>query len=177
MITLQPAPMRTPRPAPTGWPPPASLLRRLGAMVYDALLVLALWLLTTYLAVLALTRTPDIASDAPRVRLEHMQTVDSPWLSALLVLEACAFFAYFWIRHGRTLGMQAWRLRVQRPDGGPITLPQALVRLVIAVPALACFGLGYLWILLDRERRAWPDHASGSRIVVEERMRSRDPPQ
>lgn len=157
----------------------ASLLRRIGAMLYDALLILALWMLTTYLAVLAFTRTPEIPADAKRMSIENMQTVDSPWLSALLLLEVGAFFTYFWLRHGRTLGMQAWRLRLQRPDGARITLPQALVRMAIAVPALACFGLGYLWMLIDRDRLTWPDRASGSRVVVDRQPRtdSRDPPE
>ncbi len=144
---------------------PASLLRRLGAMLYDALLVLAIWMLTTYVAVLLFTDRPDIPAGAERISLENMQTLDSPWFSSLLFLEAFAFFAFFWLRHGRTLGMQAWRLRLQRRDGGPITARQALQRFAVAIPSLALLGLGYLWMLVDRERLAWPDHASGTRVV------------
>jgi uncharacterized RDD family membrane protein YckC len=148
---------------------PASLLRRLGAMLYDALLVLAIWLLTTYLAVLVFTERPEIPAGAETVSLEGMETVQSPWFSAFLGFEAVAFFAFFWLRHGRTLGMQAWRLRIEQRDGSAraMTLAQAGRRMLVALPSLALFGVGYLWQWVDRERLAWPDRASDTRIVVQ----------
>ncbi|MDX5378684.1 MAG: RDD family protein, partial [Halomonas sp.] len=70
------------------------------------------------------------------------------------------------MRGGMTLGMQAWRLRVQTRSGNAITLRQSLVRYLVAWLSLAAFGLGYLWVLFDTERRSWPDIASDTRVVV-----------
>ena len=144
--------------------PSAGLLRRLGAMVYDGLLVIAMMLTTTGLLNLFAER-PMIPEGAASVSIEQMDTVSGPLLSSILFLQTFAFFAFFWMRYGRTLGMQAWRLRVIAGDGGPITLRQALRRFLAAIPALGLFGIGYLWRLLDAGRLTWPDRLSGTRIV------------
>ena len=132
--------------------PSASLLRRLGAMVYDGLLVLAMALTTTGVANLFAPR-PIIPEGAESVSLEGMQTISGPLLGSLLFVQTFAFFAFFWLSHGRTLGMQAWHLT------------QALRRFLVAMPALGFFGLGYLWKFVDPSELTWPDRASGTRIV------------
>ncbi|MBA2781212.1 RDD family protein [Billgrantia kenyensis] len=140
---------------------PAGLARRLGAMIYDAFLVAAIWILLTVLHVAFVRYVMGLgpeevgAGEAQRLVLQ-----------LLLLAGAFVFFAFFWMRGGMTLGMQAWRLRVQTLDGYTITQVQCLVRYLVAWVSLAAFGLGYLWILFDREGRSWPDIASGTRVVV-----------
>ena len=79
--------------------PPAGLLRRFGALVYDGLLVLALVLTITGLANLFAGR-PDIPDDAASVSLENMQTVSGPLLGSTIVVVVFTFFAYFWSATG-----------------------------------------------------------------------------
>lgn len=129
---------------------PAGLLRRLLAMVYDALVLLAVWMLVGFVA----------------VALNGGEANTSPLFHSVLLVVTFVFFAYFWMRAGTTLGMQAWRLRVQSLEGGPLTLVQCLVRFIAAIVSLAACGLGYWWILFDDEKRSWPDIASRSRVVV-----------
>lgn len=140
---------------------PAGLGRRLGAMLYDGLLVLAIWIVmaSAHLAVVRLV----LAVPAEQVGTGLAQVLS---LRLLLAVSAFAFFAFFWTRGGMTLGMQAWRLRVQTLDGCSITAFQALQRCLVAGISLAAFGLGYLWILVDAEKRSWPDIASRTRVVV-----------
>ena len=145
--------------------PTAGLLRRLAAMVYDGLLVLAIMLTVAGVANLFAAR-PEIAPDATTVSIEDMETVTGPGLTSVLFALTFAFFAFFWVRYGRTLGMQAWRLRVQDGDGRNITPRQALQRFAAAIPSLGLFGVGYLWALLDPSRLTWPDRLSGTRVVV-----------
>ena len=145
--------------------PSAGLLRRLGAMIYDGLLVIALALTTAGIANVFAPR-PVIPEGAETVSLEGMQTVSGPLLGSLLFLQTFAFFAFFWRAHGRTLGMQAWRLRVVDASGHRITLTQALKRFIVAIPALGLFGLGYLWKFVDASELTWPDRASGTRVVT-----------
>ena len=128
---------------------PAGLLRRLAAMVYDGLLVLALWLITLLIMVLA----------------NGGEAVYGALVQSALFLEAFVFFAWFWMRAGQTAGMRAWRLRLVSADGNRITLNQATVRFFVAMVSLAAIGLGYWWALFDREHRTWPDLLSGSRVV------------
>ena len=124
----------------------AGLHLRLLAMLYDALVLLGMWVLTIVL----LVGTTGGA-------------VAGPWLQLLLLLEAYGFFLFFWTRRGQTLGMLAWRLRVT--DGNaPISLRQAHLRMVGGILSLACLGLGHLWMLFDRQGRTWPDILSASSI-------------
>ncbi len=140
---------------------PAGLAKRLGAMIYDAFLVAAIWIL---IAGLHLTLVRQVLG----VPVEEVGAGVAQVLSLRLALlvSAFAFFAFFWCRGGMTLGMQSWRLRVQTLDGRSITLTQAAVRFAVACLSFAALGLGYLWILFDRERRSWSDIASGTRVVV-----------
>jgi uncharacterized RDD family membrane protein YckC len=126
----------------------AGLLRRLAAMIYDALLVLAI-LMATITVLVALTN----------------HAVAGPYVLVIGVLEAFAFFAYFWMFRGQTLGMLAWRLAVRSETGGSLTLEQCVMRFAGAALSLACAGLGYLWILVDRDGRSWSDILSDSVIV------------
>ncbi|WP_444676753.1 RDD family protein [Halomonas sp. E19] len=140
---------------------PAPLGRRLGAMLYDAFLVLAIWILLGIAHVAFLRFILGLAAEEVGSGVLERIT-----LQLLLLAGAFAFFAYSWTRGGMTLGMQAWRLRVQTRDGRTITLGQSLVRYLVAWLSLAAFGLGYLWVLLDAERRSWPDIVSGTQVVV-----------
>lgn len=134
-------------------PPAAGLVRRLMACLYDTLLLLALWMSATLLW-LPLTGGEAIAGPL------------YPLYKASLLLIALAFFCGFWCRAGQTLGMRAWHLRVEQPNGRRISLRQALIRCAVAPLSWAVAGLGFIWVLVDREGRSWHDIASGTRVVV-----------
>lgn len=138
-------------------PPNAGVLRRLGAMFYDLLLVIALMMVAT--AVLL----PFTGGDA--ITSERFGAWEYAYRLLLLVL-VILFFGVFWTRRGQTLGMQAWRLRVQREDGSLLRWSDVFKRLGAATVSLCLAGLGYWWIWIDRERLAWPDRWSRTRVVV-----------
>jgi len=130
--------------------PPAGLFYRLVAMFYDTLLLLSVLLIATALALLATKGT-----------LHY----HNPFFRTFLFLICFSFYTWFWLHGGQTLGMRAWRLRLQRIDGQPITIWQALLRFMAAIPSLALAGLGLLWILVDKDKLAWHDRISESMIV------------
>lgn len=140
---------------------PAGLGRRLGAMLYDGLLVLAIWIVIAA-AHVAVTRLV-LGVPPEEVGLGAGQVLS---LRALMALSAFAFFAYFWTRGGMTLGMQAWRLRVQTLDGCSISPVQALLRFLVGALSFLPLGLGHVWVLFDAEQRSWADIVSGTRVVV-----------
>ena len=133
------------------------MLRRFGAMLYDALLVIALLMVATA-AFLPFTHGEAITQD----RVGALEYAYRAVLFAVIVL----FFGLFWTRRGQTLGMLAWRLRLERIDQAPLTWRDVLVRLGGACVSWAALGLGYFWIWIDRDRLAWHDRWSGTRIVV-----------
>lgn len=128
------------------------LWRRLAALFYDALLVLAL----LYGATIVAIWFNDGAVPA-----------ETFWFQAWLFAVAWFYFAFSWTRGGQTLGMRAWRCRlVVAGSGGHIGWGRALARFPLAVLSLAAFGLGFWWSLADRERRAWHDRWSGTRMIL-----------
>jgi len=144
--------------------PVAGLLRRLGAMLYDTLLVLALLMVAT-LPFLPLTGGEAIT---PR----EFGALGYVYRLVLLTL-AVGFFVWFWVRRGQTLGMASWRLRIERFDGGRPDWDDALKLLAGACLSWLPAGLGFLWILVDRDRLAWHDRLSGTRLVVEPKKREK----
>ncbi|MDY6947124.1 MAG: RDD family protein [Pseudomonadota bacterium] len=137
--------------------PSAGVLRRLGAMLYDFLAVLALMMVVTAVF-LPLTGGEAITSDRYGAWEYAYQ--------ALLVTIVIVFFGVFWTRRGQTLGMVAWRLRLQRDDGSLLGWGDVLKRLAAATVSLMLAFAGYLWILIDRDRLAWPDRWTRTRVVV-----------
>jgi uncharacterized RDD family membrane protein YckC len=140
---------------------PAGLGRRLGAMLYDGFLVLAIWVAISALHVLVVRKLLGLPAEA--VGQGNWQVFA---LRMAMLASAFLFFAFFWCRGGMTLGMQAWRLRVQSRDGSPISLRQAMMRFVVGALSFLAFGLGHLWVMFDGQRRSWSDMASGSQVVV-----------
>lgn len=93
----------------------------------------------------------------------------NPIYSLYLVTVVWAFFAWFWTHGGQTVGMRAWRIRVQTTEGYQLNWAQATIRFFAAILSWACAGLGFLWSLLDAEKRTWHDQLSGTVIIYQPR--------
>lgn len=78
-----------------------------------------------------------------------------------------AYFAYPWAASGRTLGMTLIGIRVVRTDGSELSPGRALLRAVTLPLGFVTFGLGFLWALVDRRRRALHDVLAGSSVVYD----------
>ncbi|MDJ0805681.1 MAG: RDD family protein [Gammaproteobacteria bacterium] len=124
--------------------------RRIAAMLYDGLLLLALILVTTA----SITLPLGMPSGAGLVFYQIL----------LFELIPLLFFCGFWVKGGQTLGMRAWKLRVIRKDGSPVSWMDALKRHFAALLSWLALGLGFLWILVDPERLAWHDRLSNTRL-------------
>ena len=127
----------------------AGLFKRLAAMFYDSLLIVAVWMLVGYLA----------------IALNAGEAVEGPWFTSLLFVVTYGFFAFFWLRSGQTLGMTAWRLRIEDSQGHVITPRQSLLRFMGALLSALALGLGYWVILFNRDKLTWHDRWSDTRVV------------
>lgn len=132
--------------------PRAGLWRRIAALVYDALLIFSLLFAAAAVA-LVLTGGEAVAAGNPLFQL---------YLITVIVL----FYGWCWTHGGQTLGMKAWRLQLRSRDGRPIGWPRVLGRCAAGALSWAALGLGYLWLLFDRDRLTWHDRLSGTEIVV-----------
>ncbi|WP_025275323.1 RDD family protein [Marichromatium purpuratum] len=135
-----------------------SLLRRLGAIFYDSLLLVGILMIVTGLVAIpyGLITGGNYYENAMAINL----------LRLLMVLVVAAFFIYFWTHGGQTLGMRAWRIRALDGNGEPLTFHSALRRFIWACIGLLPGGMGLLWCLFDRNKFAWHDQHSRTRLVL-----------
>ncbi|MDW2980441.1 MAG: RDD family protein [Rhodanobacter sp.] len=148
--------------------------RRLLALVYDLLIVLAIVMVVGLLC--------QLVTGGQLIRTGAAVVVPA-WYQALQGAVVAAYFIGSWRRGGQTLGMRPWRIQVTRDDGGAPTLQQALIRVLVAAAPLVLLLLepviglrATLWTLLavwagwfavalfDPRRRALHDIAAGTEI-------------
>ena len=164
-------------------PEPAGFGRRLAALGYDSLLLIALWLICSAIVV-------PLATSESAARSHELTVIADPVrqfvLFPILVLVTWLFYGYFWTRAGQTLGMQTWRLCVLRANGERLRWPDAASRCASAclfplacglIAQIAwhsapgflisvCLGFlgNYLWMFWSSEQLCWHDQLSGTRV-------------
>ena len=82
--------------------------------------------------------------------------------------------AYFFLSvaiAGRTVGKALMGVRVVGLKGGRLSPGRSLLRAVAYLVSLIPLSAGFLWVLVDRDRRAWHDHIAGSRVVYDSSVR------
>ena len=125
---------------------------KLGAcLIYEALVVIALSLAATAFFVLLLG--------------EATTGIKRYLLQLFLWLAAGLYFVWCWRRKGQTLAMQTWQLKLINQDAQLLPLKAAIVRYVLASLSLMLFGLGFLWILVDRDRLFLHDRILKNKII------------
>jgi uncharacterized RDD family membrane protein YckC len=153
---------------------PCPLWRRLTALVYDLLAVVAIVMVVGLLCQLA---------TGGRVVATGTHAAIAWWYQPLQGVVVGAYFVLSWLRGGQTLGMRPWRIRVVGTGGGKVLPGQALRRLIVAALPLLLLGLApwlglrsALWAVLigwaawfapalfDRRRRALHDLAAGTEL-------------
>ncbi len=151
--------------------PRAGLVRRLAAMLYDWLILAALWMLAMGLAMafIALLSQLELISLAAYTDYADVVAKHKIWFQLYSVLCFFWFYLYFWCKGGQTLGMRAWRMLLVQQDSQPVTFKQALLR---ALSALC--GLGNIWLWLRWGKGlALQDQLSHTMVVVLTKEQSR----
>jgi len=127
-------------------------------MLYDALAVFAVVFVADALVIIPLGMLFDITEVGRHPAFQLYQ-------SSIVV----AFFLWFWTHGGQTLGLRAWHLRVVREDGSPLRLPDAVKRLLASLLSWLPLGLGFLWASFDKNKLAWHDRLSRTRLEFSRR--------
>ena len=131
---------------------PCGFARRLAAVGYDAILLFAVGYVATI----------------PILVIHGGRAIEpgDPWYSTYLLAIGYAYFVWQWCRGGQTLGMKAWRIRLRDVAGGQVGWGRASLRFFAALGSWGCAGLGYFWCLFNRNRLAWHDYGSGTRLML-----------
>ncbi|MDA9014626.1 RDD family protein [Porticoccaceae bacterium] len=141
------------------------MFRRLAALVYDAFLLFAITL--GYGAVLLVIKMIAFGTEG----LEDIQpNAFIQWLSFFGWI-ACLMSYYYicWRKQGQTLGMKAWRLRLQQANGDLATQSQCLKRCPMAFLSLAAAGFGYFYCLIPPHKSCAHDIFTHTQVVVLEK--------
>ena len=75
------------------------------------------------------------------------------------------YFGYSWAVSGRTFGMSVLGVRVVRADGAVAEPWRGVVRSLVFPLSFLLLGLGFLGILVQRERRALHDLIAGTAVI------------
>ncbi|MCB1692300.1 MAG: RDD family protein [Pseudomonadales bacterium] len=130
--------------------PNAGFIRRIAALIYDSFLVVAVWMASM---------TPIV------VYVGGGQAVTGWVLQLFLYVEWFFFYYIFWRIKGQTLGMQVWKIKTIGPTGEMMTSVQCILRWLVATLTLIPFGLGFFWMLVDRERLTLYDRLTRTRCI------------
>lgn len=164
-----------------GYPPQTTVLaglgRRLCALIYETLLLMAVILVLGGIFQLIF----------PTVSMQRELSI------TLFIYEVVLVFGYFgvcWVKGGQTLAMKTWRLILRQKNHQPLRWRQALLRYTIVFVAvlplapvsllvshhvfpnyytwlaLAWAALPYLWALLDKDQQFLHDRVIGARLMT-----------
>lgn len=132
----------------------ATRQRRLGSLLYEALVILAL---AIFLFLLPVALFSGVVHLMPGPGLL--------WLYLFVLLGV--YFVWCWVKAGQTLAMKTWRLwLIDARSGRRPRLLQAVVRYGMG---WICWptGLALLWSFLDPDGQFLHDRIAGTRILYE----------
>ncbi|WDD98642.1 RDD family protein [Thalassomonas actiniarum] len=147
--------------------PRAGFMRRFGGWVYDVLLSIAVYMTAGAISFLIFGLLVNYGILSMRGHDHLIDLQQSSIIYSVLIYGwnlgwVAFFFVWFWSKSGQTLGMKAWRLRVQNRDGSLISKRTAIKRLL---PTL--LGLGNIWVLLDgKNKLSLQDKLTDTEVVT-----------
>ncbi|WP_428095867.1 RDD family protein [Candidatus Thioglobus sp.] len=124
-----------------------SLLRRFGAIFYDALLVFSL----IFVVGIIVNAFFGNIGDA----FFYLITLPSIYL----------YFSLSWVKGRQTLGMKAWKFQVIQQNQQNITYKQAFIRFFFGLISFIVFGFGFFYQLFNQNRLSWHDKQSKTLLI------------
>ncbi len=125
--------------------------RRMGALLYEALLILAL----VFFAAFAYHGAAGTLLTGWHRHLFQLY----------LFLVVGLYFVVCWSRGGQTLPMKTWRIKLVSDQGDSVSVRQALLRYLLAWVSLLAVGGGFVWAAFDRDHQFLHDRLAGTRLV------------
>ena len=132
----------------------AGFLKRVLALIYDSLLIAAIIIVASLLLVFINGEYPK-----PGTLLSVIQFLIS-------ILVGPFFYSYFWLTNdGQTTGMQAWKIKLVSSNESKLNMKQTYLRCLISVISFLFIGIGYFWILFNKNNLSWSDIATKTRVI------------
>jgi uncharacterized RDD family membrane protein YckC len=80
-------------------------------------------------------------------------------------LIACVYWIFGWMFIGGTLGKIVMGLRVVGPGGARLGFWRSLRRVIGYFISAFTLGLGFLWVIVNKQHHSWADKLAGSSVV------------
>jgi uncharacterized RDD family membrane protein YckC len=129
----------------------ATRLRLFAACVYELLLLFALWMFCTWIFVQLFGQVKQ-----PYKRLQ---------LQLFLWIVTGMYFVWCWHKTGQTLATKTWKIKLVNQQNSTLSFQQAIVRYALASLLMLVFGLGFIWVLVDKEGLFLHDRLLKSRFI------------
>ena len=129
----------------------ATRFRLFAACVYELLLLLALWMLCTWMFV-------SLFGDAT----SHYKRT---FLQLFLWLVTGAYFVWCWTKTGQTLATKTWKIKLVNQLNVNLNKRQAMIRYALASASILACGLGFIWALVDKDRLFLHDRLLKMRFI------------
>ena len=128
---------------------PAGFFRRMVALFYDLILIIALCVGLTLLITYALNTE-----------------VESPLMYLVFLALGVGFYCYFWKKNkGQTLGMQVWKVRLAQADSTEVSFGRMVYRCLLGLIFTLLFGLNYLPMLFRKDKKTLNDILSKTFLI------------
>ena len=129
----------------------ATRLRLFAACVYELLLLLALWMLCTWIFV-------RLFGDATHGNKRY-------FLQLFLWLVTGAYFVWCWTKTGQTLATKTWKIKLVNQQNSTLSIKQAMIRYALASASVLACGLGFIWALVDKNGLFLHDRLLKTRFI------------
>jgi len=146
----------------------ASFPQRIGALMVDALLFFCFvavpaWVISWAFGPGGFDGCDTIVDETCTISSESLRYTRTVFYGLWIVW---AFVFARSISRGASVGKRAVEILViDATTGETISYKRALARTVLSVLSVACVGLGLLWALTNKERRAAHDLVMGTRVI------------
>ena len=137
----------------------AGFWRRLAAHLLDCLVGFGAWLLGSMWLLIGVWELRGAPSDLRELLVLALA------LPVFAVALHLTYHVLMLVACGQTLGKMAVGVIVVRRDGGPVGVVAACLRCLGGFLSAATLGLGYVGILVTRERCGLADMLAGTRVV------------
>jgi len=176
---------------------PATIYRRIFALIYDGLLTFAVMMLASMIPTIMTTNyiehekqstyscllpsfleMPSPTKHAPgnvrnalcmsshfSLQLSTTLNTRNPFFVTYIFTIFFLYTAWFWTQGGQTLGMRAWKIRLETLNGDHVTWLQAFIRWLLSLVSFILFGAGFIWMLFDRKKRTFYDLLCKTQII------------
>ena len=147
--------------------PRAGFIRRFASWVYDLLLAIAVYMVAGAIgfglfSLAAQMGVVEVGEQQHLIDVQQNSLVYSLVIYTWSLSWVAYFFIYFWARSGQTLGMKAWRLRLQNQDGSLISKATGFKRILPTA-----LGLGNILVIFDRKNKlSLQDRVTNTEVVL-----------